>query len=61
MRKVGKKMTIITTNIDSLHHLAGSENVIEMHGSVVRTQCTKCGNINYNRDSPICPALKDRE
>ncbi|XP_075212861.1 NAD-dependent protein deacylase sirtuin-5B, mitochondrial-like [Lycorma delicatula] len=61
MKKVGRNLTIITTNIDGLHHLAGSKRVIEMHGSVIRTECIKCGNIRVNRNSPICSALKGRE
>lgn len=36
-------VTIITQNIDGLHHLAGSSDVVEFHGSVERNTCTKCG------------------
>lgn len=38
----GKLKTIITQNIDGLHQLAGSKNVIELHGSVHRNYCTGC-------------------
>ena len=34
---------VITQNIDGLHTSAGSENVIELHGSVLRNTCMKCG------------------
>ena len=34
---------IITQNIDSLHQLAGSKNVIELHGSLAEYYCTSCG------------------
>ncbi|MFA6667516.1 MAG: NAD-dependent protein deacylase [Bacilli bacterium] len=37
-----KKLTIITQNIDGLHQMAGSQNVIELHGSIHRNYCTKC-------------------
>ena len=34
---------VVTQNIDGLHQLAGSKNVIELHGSIHRNYCTKCG------------------
>ncbi|WP_395089469.1 NAD-dependent deacylase [Armatimonas sp.] len=33
---------VITQNVDNLHQRAGSENIIELHGSGFRTRCTKC-------------------
>ena len=36
------QVTIVTQNIDDLHQMAGSKNVIELHGSIVRNYCTKC-------------------
>lgn len=41
--KRGILSAVITQNIDGLHQLAGSKNVIELHGSVHRNYCTKCG------------------
>lgn len=41
--KEGKKISVVTQNIDGLHTLAGSTNVTEIHGSVHRNHCTKCG------------------
>ena len=38
----GKLKAIITQNIDNLHQMAGSNNVIELHGSVYRNHCMKC-------------------
>ncbi|MBQ9747676.1 MAG: NAD-dependent protein deacylase [Clostridia bacterium] len=38
-----KRVAVITQNIDGLHQLAGSKNVIELHGSVHRNYCTSCG------------------
>ena len=39
-----KKLTaVITQNIDGLHYAAGSENVFELHGSVYRNYCVRCG------------------
>lgn len=37
-----KDLWIITQNIDGLHQLAGSRNVIELHGSIHRNYCEKC-------------------
>ena len=53
-------MTIITQNVDGLHTAAGSKRIIELHGSLYKTQCTKCGHVEENRDSPICEALRGR-
>lgn len=39
----GKLKAVITQNIDGLHQLAGSKNVLELHGSVHRNYCEKCG------------------
>lgn len=38
----GKLNAVITQNIDNLHQLAGSRNVLELHGSVYRNHCVKC-------------------
>ncbi len=38
-----KQITIITQNIDGLHQMAGSSNVIELHGSVHKNYCLNCG------------------
>ncbi len=35
--------SIITQNVDGLHQRAGSINVIELHGSILRARCTRCG------------------
>lgn len=38
----GKLKAVITQNIDGLHQKAGSKNVYELHGSVLRNYCMKC-------------------
>ncbi len=38
----GRKVTVITQNVDGLHQRAGTTNVIELHGSLFRTRCTGC-------------------
>lgn len=52
--------TLLTQNIDRLHQVAGSKNIIELHGSLFFTRCTSCLKVEENYDSPICPALKDK-
>jgi NAD-dependent deacetylase len=42
LEQAGKLKAIITVNIDGIHQEAGSRNVIETHGSVMRTWCAKC-------------------
>lgn len=60
LEKKGKLKAIITQNIDSLHSKAGSENVYELHGSVLRNYCTKCRRVHsaeyvFESDGvPIC-------
>ena len=43
LEKQGKLKAIITQNIDGLHQKAGSKNVYELHGSIHRNYCQKCG------------------
>lgn len=42
LEKAGRIQSIITQNIDALHHKAGSNNVIEMHGTLRTLSCTQC-------------------
>ena len=44
--KSGKLHAVVTQNIDGLHQKAGSENVYELHGSIHRNYCTKCGKFH---------------
>lgn len=54
----GKLSAIVTQNIDGLHQLAGSKRVYELHGSIHRNHCTKCGKfypMEFIRDSAGVP------
>lgn len=58
LEKVGKLTTVITQNIDGLHQMAGSENVLELHGSIRRNYCQKCGKFydaKYVKEHPGIP------
>lgn len=56
----GKLKAVITQNIDGLHQAAGSKNVLELHGSILRAYCSKCRRpypadvINYGTGVPRC-------
>ena len=43
LEAAGKLTAVITQNIDGLHQAAGSRNVLELHGSVLRNTCMGCG------------------
>lgn len=43
LQHTGKRVSVVTQNIDGLHSAAGSSEVYELHGSVKRNHCTKCG------------------
>ena len=45
MEKKGHLAAIVTQNIDGLHQMAGSKTVYELHGSVHRNYCKKCGKL----------------
>lgn len=42
LEREGKLRAVVTQNIDGLHQLAGSRNVLELHGSILRAYCTRC-------------------
>lgn len=54
----GKLRAVVTQNIDGLHQAAGSKAVFELHGSVHRNYCTKCGKFfdaKYMKEAPGVP------
>jgi len=60
MKNEGKNLVVITQNVDELHKRAGSENILELHGSLFKTRCLKCGHKESNYDSPICEGLRGK-
>jgi len=42
LEQAGKLRAVVTQNIDGLHQAAGSKNVLELHGSILRAYCSKC-------------------
>ncbi len=60
LEREGKLKAVITQNIDGLHQAAGSKNVLELHGSILRAYCSRCrrqyvaGVINKGTGVPRC-------
>lgn len=60
LERAGKLRAVITQNIDGLHQAAGSVNVIELHGSVHRNYCMRCGKfhplsaVTESEGVPLC-------
>lgn len=61
LEKAGKVKAVVTQNIDGLHQKAGSKNVMELHGSVLRNYCERCYHFMSAEDIlnstgvPVCP------
>src|SRR5919106_1305983 len=55
-----EQFTLVTQNVDGLHRLAGSRDVIELHGSVWRARCLSCHQrtnlreLDHQDDVPAC-------
>lgn len=60
LERAGKLKAVVTQNIDGLHQKAGSKAVYELHGSVLRNYCMKCGKfydvarIKESEGIPLC-------
>ena len=58
LEQAGKLTAVVTQNIDGLHQKAGSKRVYELHGSVLRNYCMKCGKFfpgEFIRDAKGIP------
>ncbi len=58
LERAGKLTAVVTQNIDGLHQKAGSKNVFELHGSILRNHCVRCGKsyrAEFIRDSKGIP------
>ena len=60
LEREGKLRAVITQNIDGLHQAVGSKNVLELHGSILRSYCSACGKpypadkMNHGEGVPYC-------
>ena len=58
LEKLGKLKAVVTQNIDGLHQKAGSEKVYELHGTIMKNYCMKCGqfyDLSYVMNSEGVP------
>ena len=58
LERAGKWSAIVTQNIDGLHQMAGSRKVLELHGSIHRNFCQKCGaqyDAQYIKEGGLIP------
>ena len=63
LEKAGKLLAVITQNIDGLHQAAGSKEVYEIHGSILRNYCQRCGKFYdaaYVKNAPGVPRCESR-
>jgi NAD-dependent deacetylase len=60
MQDLGPNFTLVTQNVDGLHQRAGSRDVIELHGNILRTRCSVEGvEVDEYKESespPVCPS-----
>ena len=64
LEEQGKLIGVVTQNIDGLHQLGGSKIVYELHGSVLRNNCTRCGtfyDLDYIMDPKNCVNKKGEQ
>ncbi|MCM1231514.1 MAG: NAD-dependent protein deacylase [Ruminococcus flavefaciens] len=60
LERQGKVRAVVTQNIDGLHQAAGSKVVLELHGSVLRNYCERCGQFHgreyilHSQGVPVC-------
>lgn len=60
LEREGKLRAVVTQNIDGLHQAAGSQNVLELHGSILRAYCSRCRKsfdadlMNHGTGVPRC-------
>ena len=60
LEREGKLKAVVTQNIDGLHQAAGSKNVLELHGSILRAYCSRCRKpysadaMNHGTGVPHC-------
>lgn len=67
LEKIGKLKAVITQNVDGLHQAAGSQKVIELHGTIHDNTCIKCGKkftaeyVKNSKGIPLCDECNDKD
>lgn len=53
--------TLVTQNVDDLHRRAGSTDILELHGNIMRNNCMDCGHEDFTevkQTNPLCPVCR---
>jgi NAD-dependent deacetylase len=60
MEKMIPEFTLITQNVDGLHRMAGSQNILELHGNILNVRCSECGKFaeTWDDDPQFVPRCK---
>lgn len=58
LEAAGKLKAVVTQNIDGLHQAAGSKEVLELHGSVLRNYCMRCGKRYDGTEDDVQAGMK---
>ncbi|MBM3330359.1 NAD-dependent deacylase [candidate division WOR-3 bacterium] len=53
LEKPGRRVFVVTQNVDDLHEQAGSKEVVRIHGSLWHTRCERDGTVLENRETPL--------
>ncbi|MEH6489727.1 Sir2 family NAD+-dependent deacetylase [Hyphomonas oceanitis] len=63
LQAAGRRFTLVTQNVDHLHESAGSQNVLHMHGELLKVRCQACGSVvrwpddlTSKTQCPVCEA-----
>lgn len=66
-QRLGDRFLLVTQNIDGLHAAAGSQRVVEIHGNLMRSRCTRCDRAAFSDPTayrvnvaPICGRCRER-
>ncbi|HLL22364.1 MAG TPA: NAD-dependent deacylase [Kofleriaceae bacterium] len=61
-RRLGERFLLVTQNVDGLHAAAGSQRMVEMHGNIMQTKCSRCARppfadtASHDTALPTCDA-----
>jgi NAD-dependent deacetylase len=60
METMISEFTLITQNVDGLHSMAGSKNILELHGNILNVRCSECGKFaeTWEDDIEFVPRCK---
>ena len=66
LEKLADRFTLITQNVDGLHQIAKTKNILELHGNIYRNKCVRCNKIVEDHieinpeDIPICQHCEEK-